>query len=407
LRTTHILGYGELIEATLESPEWRMLQIPAELQDWIAAADAATERPYREAWAETVNEVEQLLRAGLDGISQGSLAVDRETLADIGCFDAKMLGAGTVTAAGSIFLASRHAAQPAQGLVAAAFARGADTDTLACMTGALLGSVNGTDWLAPLLGKVQDGRYVRSMADQLVGGGRVPDSMPPEWRSTTPRRFWKEFELAHPGMDVLLPDGRAGTVIETIDHASPAPLVSARTWVVHALDGQTLYLKHVRRLPKQVVEEPAPIATSPSTSERSHRVGVVLRVRDLQGLRAFYQDLVGLRVSRESPTYTTFEGVLALEETAATQLELADEVPAKTERFEARVSLTVFLDRHELDVARRRLKRCGVSVSDLIEKNGRRAFRCLDPEKNVIEFRELSQASATRGESPTGDQAQQ
>ena len=62
----------------------------------------------------------------------------------------------------------RYAADPINGVIKAAFAIGSDTDTIASMTGGLLGCINGTEWLSSLKGGIQDAAYIEKAALQLL-----------------------------------------------------------------------------------------------------------------------------------------------------------------------------------------------------------------------------------------------
>src|SRR5436190_19111574 len=54
---------------------------------------------------------------------------------------------GAVTAVASLFLGSRYAASPLQGMILAATTPGADTDTLASVTGSILAAIRaGMAW---------------------------------------------------------------------------------------------------------------------------------------------------------------------------------------------------------------------------------------------------------------------
>ena len=50
----------------------------------------------------------------------------------------------------------------------AAFAYGADTDTIASMTGGLLGAVVGLEWLGDYAVQVQDAQYLRMLGERLA-----------------------------------------------------------------------------------------------------------------------------------------------------------------------------------------------------------------------------------------------
>ena len=129
------LEYGELIAETKASGgTWSRL--PADLPpDWRSAAERHAKSDYSQLWAMAAEGMGELLDVLERAIAQGPLAVDRETLETLGAFDRRIRGAGTITAAGALYLASRYASRPAQGILAGAFSHGADTDTLASMTG--------------------------------------------------------------------------------------------------------------------------------------------------------------------------------------------------------------------------------------------------------------------------------
>src|SRR6185312_1936129 len=154
------LPYGFLIESAIaESQKWAVLPVfEGVLKSWIAEAESL-EIDYSASWQRTVLELQHLLQKALDGIRAGVLVDDLKTLEQLGCFDSSVKGAGTITAVGSIFLASRYAPDPARGIHFAANLEGSDTDTLASMTGALLGITSGIDWLQQFLPKLQDAHY--------------------------------------------------------------------------------------------------------------------------------------------------------------------------------------------------------------------------------------------------------
>jgi hypothetical protein len=62
-----------------------------------------------------------------EGLVTGALDFDEDVLGRIGCFDKKISGAGTVAAAAAIFLASKYAVSPMEGVARGALAKGADT----------------------------------------------------------------------------------------------------------------------------------------------------------------------------------------------------------------------------------------------------------------------------------------
>ena len=186
----------------------------------------------------------RLLEQARDGIRGGALADDRAVLQDLGC-SGRFRGAGTVTAAAAAYLAARHAAQPAQGVLRAAFEPDADTDTLAAMTGALLGCLVGVDWLPAPWRDVQDAGYLRALAGRVAAGPSGVERWPVE----TPGAF----------RDVLTDLARNGhhedalgesTRVQATPLPNPKSLsksISARAWRLRTPEGQTMYVTRVDR----------------------------------------------------------------------------------------------------------------------------------------------------------------
>ena len=186
-----------------------------------------------------------LLERARDGIRQGVLANDRAVLADLGCFG-KSKGAGTVTAAGAAYLAARHAAQPTQGVLRAAFEQGADTDTLAAMTGGLLGCLAGDEWLPAPWRNVQDADYLRHIADQVARGPAATEPRPVE-RPVAPRSILADLDRDSV-RELALGDF---TRVKAVPLAEPRPAsksISVRAWKLRTSAGQTLYVTRVYKL---------------------------------------------------------------------------------------------------------------------------------------------------------------
>lgn len=70
-------------------------------------------------------------------------------------------------AAAALYIASKYAPDPQNGLLQAASSKGADTDTIASMTGGLLGIVSGLEWLQRYRNQLQDERYIAELAQRL------------------------------------------------------------------------------------------------------------------------------------------------------------------------------------------------------------------------------------------------
>ena len=247
VRRNQTLGFGELLDLLIDERHgWGAFPYPERGGgSWFAAANRVSDEPYERLWGRTVDEMRQLLEKARNGIRAGALADDRTVLDDLGCFG-HFKGAGTVTAAAAAYLAARHAAQPAQGVLRAAFERGADTDTLAAVTGGLLGCLAGDEWLpAPWL-DVQDAAYLRCIAGQVTRGPSGADQRPIE-QPVAPRSILAD--LARNGdHEVALSDS---TRVQATALPEPKPVsksITVRAWRLRTSDGQTLYVTKVDRL---------------------------------------------------------------------------------------------------------------------------------------------------------------
>jgi catechol 2,3-dioxygenase-like lactoylglutathione lyase family enzyme len=390
LRRSDKLGYGELVEELLSrSSSWgRRPNVGWADPSWEEMTASSAAASYESAWETTVDEMADLLRIAQDGINRGSLAVDRDTLDRLGATSGRATSAGTVTSAAAIFIASRYASRPAQGLLAAAFARGADTDTLACMAGAILGAVNGEEWLGRTLERIQDRAYIAVMARQLMDESTplpVVDGIP-QLTKTALRGFWQKLEETPDGEEIVLPDGRMATVVHRLEHETRSRTNRIMSWQVEIGDGQSISLKRTTRLKPDDTPPPAPPASPP----RRYRVGVIIEVDDWEASLHFYRDVLQLDISKHSPRYVSFAGLLALVPAAMPRAGAGRQLTINSNSFDSRQAVTIFVPASDLDDFRRRIAGSGSAVSPCGERDGRKMFRCLDPDGHVIELRELN-----------------
>ena len=258
-RKSGTLRFGELLETLLDgTPEWSRFPESARTEkSWLEVADDVTDARFREIWNHTTHEMRDLLETARKGLQAGALAIDRAVLGDLGCFG-RAKGAGTSSAAGAAYLTARHAAQPVQGVLRAAFELGADTDTLAAMTGGLLGCLGGVEWLPQPWLRVQDAEYLRDMASRTARGPEGAAEAPVE-PVPHPKSILASLE-PNKGGEVEL-----GATTRVVVSALPDPKPIGRSLAVHAwrfrtADGQTMYVTKARRLTeeprRQVAAEP-------------------------------------------------------------------------------------------------------------------------------------------------------
>ncbi len=276
-RRNGTLPFGALLEALIEgAPQWsRFPRSDQESRAWFDAANTAAEVPYDVMWQRTVDEMTKLLEVARKGVERGALADDHAVLSDLGCFG-KTKGAGTSSAAAAAYLVARHAAQPVQGILIAAFEKGADTDTLAAMAGGLMGCVAGVEWLPRPWLQVQDAAYLRSLATKVTAGPKEARQLPVaplRSRSISPD-LWAGSER-----EVLLSDALRARATALPDPRPIAKSISVRAWRLNTSVGQTMYVTHVRRLSSEEIAG----ATDRPTNRPAASVGMIAERRGQYG----------------------------------------------------------------------------------------------------------------------------
>ncbi len=251
VRNRNTLRFGELLDLLIDqAPDWSSLpRSERQGSSWFQAAEGTTNGCYGELWEKMACEMRELLEVARKGLKAGALADDHSTLKDLGCFG-RTKGAGTSSAAAAAYLAARHAAQPVQGVLRAAFEKGADTDTLAAMVGGLMGCLAGIEWLPSPWLQVQDAEYLRSMAAKMVnaqdGADGNPVTPPPPVQSIL-------SDLANNGGRRELNLGGMRARAAALPHPKPiAKSISVSAWQLATQDGQTLYVNKVEQLAKRM-----------------------------------------------------------------------------------------------------------------------------------------------------------
>ena len=279
VRRNGMLGFGELLDLLIDERDgWGAFpDMERGGEAWFAAAGRVLDEPYERLWERTVGEMRRLLEQARNGIRAGALADDRAVLDDLGCFG-RFKGAGTVTAAAAAYLAARHAAQPAQGVLRAAFERGADTDTLAAMTGGLLGCLAGDEWLPAPWREVQDAAYLRCIAGRVALGPSGAEQRPVE-TPAAPQSILTD--LARNGdHEVALGESSRGQATALPDLRPLSKSITVRAWRLRTPEGQTLYVTRVeenRRLRRAGRPEAEPSSvrrpsSDSATSKSDHAI---------------------------------------------------------------------------------------------------------------------------------------
>lgn len=256
LRSRRTLEFGEVVSVLLDDVSlWGAFPRGSLLPGWEHAARSVV-GDYKAAWRDTVGEMCYLLEQARHELLEGPLADDAGVLKALGAFGS-WKGAGTISAAAAVYLTGRYAANPIEGVVRAAFATRSDTDTIAAMTGGLLGTLAGDEWIPPEWRVVQDVDYLRRVARELVSP-RKASPLPELSKRIGPRDLHDLIGelLDGPRSTVGLRRLRGATVTEARRLEPLTRTTVARGWTLKTGDGQTLYVTKVSRSPRPKRPEP-------------------------------------------------------------------------------------------------------------------------------------------------------
>lgn len=384
------LAYGELVEDLIKNAEvWSALPSPSAIQpEWKNQAER-TLQGYAKLWESAKAEVLEYLEVCRTELAKGALSFDDDVLKKLQCFNSKISGAGTVAAIAAVYLASRHAADPINGVVKAAFAIGSDTDTIASMTGGLLGCINGSDWLSPVRQNIQDAPYIEKCAS-LLAGEQVDDKVSVEPVRRTPLKNWLDnVTAAHDAMETRLPDHRKAKVNRAPDRVGRSGKYKVEFLKFASEDGQTIYINKISKgnfgdnpaqrqttITSFVGATPEEQRQSQLTPERFN-FGPKLPVTSLEKSVRFYKGLLGLSVKKESQDVVVFHQGLVL-----APLSYAKNFSGNQFRTLLYVEVADISNRYR-EVMENRFQ--VVTKLENWGQSTRRFFRCIDPDGNLIE----------------------
>jgi len=368
------LSYGGLVHELIASKtEWSAVPESARIHEWTRSIDGTMSDAFRHHWLSTIDEVERLLDITARAIDEGTLAVDAEVLRSLGAMNRETGGAGTVTAVAALFLASRFAADPMLALRQAAFAPSVDTDTIASMTGSILGALYGCEWLRAAVGQLQDVAYLGGFGI-LCSSNRsnMPIDHVERVTTTNIRRAERMLAAAKEGDYWELPDGRTGIVTRVLELESKVTRTIPVMWTVRLTDGQTIHLTKASR--QRNSEHSTPTNFYPVDV---HRVIVRLPVADLQAAAGFYTNVLGLPITAQTSISVEVGRLLILVKRST------DGRPQQEGNGWRSI---VRVDTGTIDAVWRNARTFGARIKDpLSPGTSRRFFRCEDLDHNVIE----------------------
>ncbi|BAY25240.1 hypothetical protein NIES2100_50460 [Calothrix sp. NIES-2100] len=397
LREQNTLQYGAIIEKVLSKVNcWSALP---DLNDicptWKNSALEISNGQYDKSWHDSTDEMLRLLELCQEGMKQGALSIEREVITKLGCFDKNIKGAGTVSAAAAIFIASRFAANPFHGLLEAGFAYGADTDTLASMTGGILGAIAGIEWLGNYAAIVQDAKYIQDTAERLARN-QDEDSQTkpidnPRTKKTQIDSLIKQLELSKSANTILIPDGRKAKISDTVNHPSLSNSTVVISWKLITTGGQSLYIKKISRTKNKTEIHTGSKYLNISDSNvdlepvKVQNLGIRIPVKNMDKSRFFYEKVLGIKVESESSFLVKCGSIIL------TDLEEYKKIYGfSSEMNKPSIINTIDLVVESFDEAYNNVSKVGAKImKDDSKSHQRRFFYCLDPDGNLIRIYEV------------------
>ena len=372
IHNSQTLEYGHLLRAVRENVSfwgvWRA--IDAIWPNWLSTAN---NYGFEGAWAETVASFTSQIDVAAESLEAGALSLDQSTLEALGCFDKSISGAGTVAASAAIYLASRYAAGPMEGLTAAAFARGADTDTIASMTGALLGAVNGVEWLGSLVREVQDYEFIADMARSLRHA--APDELP--FKRVDHRYIDRILADLDKGRPIHMPPGFPSVAREVDMVRANSQNLQARSWILQEPHFQTIVIKKLIRAKRETASQRdqetfAFKSEEPDTLPwEATFAGIGLYATDISQSVNFYHRLLGLPIVRQTSKMIQLGEHLVLR-------------PSPNKERGGSGTL-VYIQVNDLESCLNILRNAGVMPSEIERGGSRRSLTCVDPDGRTVE----------------------
>ena len=374
------LEYGRIITEMIESYEkWSSFLIFSNSnQKWIDAANQTIPQ-FSNLWDNTQKEMVSYLQVANSELSKAALASDDHAFHQLDVFNRTSNGAGTVAAAASIYLASRYASDPIQGVLKAAFAFGADTDTIASMTGGLAGLISGSEWLSPYQMMIQDSDYISSLSGHLL-----ERSINSENKRVPPKVTTKVFEDCKKRLAditsskdnaesiIVLCDGRKGTCSKLPDYIAKSGKYRIVFRKIVCDDGQTLYFTNMLRTSNKTAQDTAgnPMVICSAS-------GLKIIVNDLNQSTELYEQCLGLKLKSKGERIISFEQGLAI-------------IPRKYSNFPNDVYRSiVYVEVSDIELVWREVTKRNLKTNSPIKafgnKGSRKTFAFYDYDGNLVE----------------------
>jgi hypothetical protein len=261
------------------------------------------------------------------------------------------------------------------------------------MVGGALGALAGKEGLTELSDRVQDARYLRSLAERVATFEVVEESPSAGAISkATTDKVVRTLKASKQGDRITLSDGREATINGAVSYRSRTGSVVVERWSLLTADEQSIYVKSLHRSTdrSRAVGRRSDNAPNGPASDTGSALScrIKLLAQDLDESVKFYSDGVGLAVKRRTPNSVSISDVLLLVPKSY-ETEMIADSPELTELIRPRCTI-VSVGAPALAPIKARLERLGVRfLTGMIRAKNYYCFRCIDPDGNIVEIFEV------------------
>ena len=255
LKKENILEYGELVTAVIEGANvWGAIPDSGIFKEWFNVAQQNFEYDFLIEWDNVRTRMVKQLKFIETSLKKGLILDDTKVLAELECFD-KSKGAGDVAILAALYLTSRYANNPSLGIKISAFSFGADTDTIAFITGGLLGMLSGMDWIPTEWREVQDYNCLVQMTELLMADDKKEATKKEVAEVKAQNNQWNATPIGKMRLvgSSNVPNGKNGIVIINKWQTTLGQTIYTKTFQPKNISIQSYQSKKMVSTPQQIM----------------------------------------------------------------------------------------------------------------------------------------------------------
>ena len=218
-----VLSFAELVDVLIEGRKiWGAAPNRNKFFEWLEVAQKEAGYNYSVEWNNCYTNMIKGLKYVKQILNDGLLSNDKSVLETIGAYS-KANGAGDIAVLTAVYFFSKYVNTPELAIGVPAFSVGIDTDTIASMTGGLIGAFCGSEWIPAEWRSVQDYSYICWISAKLCENST------------------KNIKTTN----LLVGDIKQLKEIESVNIENQYSIVNITQY--RTVFGQTLYIKSVNR----------------------------------------------------------------------------------------------------------------------------------------------------------------